>query len=194
VKGKIIVLLSAVLLSSSSLVAQEINNTNLTGFPQHAILNGSNVDTVQMNNGNVHIEIPLWTAQGRGGDSWGAIVYDSKGWSLNGYCDQYGNCNDIPGYSPSTTPGVRFTTSLNYVTYTEEDTAWCGTYPSQGDTGYIGNLTLIDSHGTQHHFYYNPYQYPAPCPTKVPLHIAPGVSQYADDGSGWMAVSDGNWN
>lgn len=102
------ILLSLVFASflSSGAFCQDVDNTNATGVPDHAILNGSNFDSVQMNNGNLHIEIPLWSAKGRGMDSWGALVYDSKAWLLNGSCDQDGNCVDDAESSPKRTPGL----------------------------------------------------------------------------------------
>ena len=46
------------LLAPLSLVAQDANKFNV-GLPANGVFDGSDFDTVQINNSNLHIEIPL---------------------------------------------------------------------------------------------------------------------------------------
>jgi len=50
------------------------------GLPAHGAFSGSDFDNVQLNNGNLHIEIPLYSVGGRGLSVPVSLVYDSKGW------------------------------------------------------------------------------------------------------------------
>lgn len=50
------------------------------GLPAHGSFSGSDFDNVQLNNGNLHIEIPLYSVGGRGLSVPVSLVYDSKGW------------------------------------------------------------------------------------------------------------------
>src|SRR5215471_480679 len=56
-------------------------NTN-TGFPANGAFSGSDFDNVQTNNGNLHIEIPIKTLNGRGEPITYKYVYNSKGWGI----------------------------------------------------------------------------------------------------------------
>src|SRR5207302_8992023 len=66
--------------------AINVANHNSIGFPQNGVFNGSDFDTVQLNNGNLHIEIPLWSLPGRGPSAYLKMVYDSKSWYLKETC------------------------------------------------------------------------------------------------------------
>jgi RHS repeat-associated protein len=61
-------------------VAQGDSATQAIGLPPHGSFDGSDFDTVQLNNGNLHIEIPLYSMGGRGLSVPVSLVYDSKGW------------------------------------------------------------------------------------------------------------------
>lgn len=50
---------------SSGLVFAQIDSSTDVGFPPNAIFDGSNFDSIQTNNGNLHIQIPLWSLPGR---------------------------------------------------------------------------------------------------------------------------------
>src|SRR5437867_11947841 len=56
------------------------------GFPAHADFSGSEFESVQLNNGNLHIEIPLSRTSGRGLSTSFKYVYDSKGWGIKEHC------------------------------------------------------------------------------------------------------------
>src|ERR1700730_13351914 len=70
-------------LSSYASQAQQTDGDAGTGFPQNGVFAGSSIESVQINNGNLHVEIPVWSYTGRGGvESGVSFVYDSKGWEL----------------------------------------------------------------------------------------------------------------
>lgn len=71
-----LLLLSTVRLS----VAQGDTPNQAIGLPAHGSFGGSSIDQVQFNNGNLHVEIPLYTIPGRGLSVPVSLVYDSKGW------------------------------------------------------------------------------------------------------------------
>src|SRR5258707_13208389 len=56
------------------------------GLPAHADFSGSDFENVQLNNGNLHIEIPLSSTPGRGLSTSFKYVYDSKGWGTKEHC------------------------------------------------------------------------------------------------------------
>src|SRR5437868_211631 len=68
------------LLVIASATAQNTNSQN-TGVPPNASLDGTGIESVQLNNGNLHIEIPLFSMSGRGLPVHVSYVYDSKGWA-----------------------------------------------------------------------------------------------------------------
>jgi len=70
----------------SSLHAQTTNSQNV-GFPTNATLDGTGIESVQTNNPNLHIEIPLFALPGRGLSVPVSLVYDSKGWVGNAPLD-----------------------------------------------------------------------------------------------------------
>jgi YD repeat-containing protein len=72
--------------SPQAYVANESN----TGFPANTLHLGSSIDSVQMNNGNLHIDIPYLGMNGRGINVTGHFVYDSKSWSPMLHCDDDG--------------------------------------------------------------------------------------------------------
>ncbi len=59
--------------------AQDTNN-QAVGFPANGSFSGGGIDTVQLNNGNLHVELPLFALPGRGPGVAVKYVYDSKGW------------------------------------------------------------------------------------------------------------------
>jgi hypothetical protein len=64
-------------------VGQTVDNTVNVGLPAYASYSGSQFDSVQMNNGNLHIQIPLRSATGRGLSPQNfSLIYDNKGWQV----------------------------------------------------------------------------------------------------------------
>src|SRR5438445_13586300 len=50
------------------------------GLPVNGAFSGSDFDLVQLNNGDLHIELPLYSESGRGLSTEFKYVYDNKGW------------------------------------------------------------------------------------------------------------------
>src|SRR5579859_7047406 len=76
--------------------AQGVSNASNTGVPENAVLHGSDIDNVQLNNGSLHIDIPIWSYKGRGLDNWARFIYDSHGWYIMTTCSMQGVCTDHP--------------------------------------------------------------------------------------------------
>src|SRR5437899_1482640 len=72
-------LLVLLVLEVASGLAQSTNSQNV-GLPPNATFDGTGIENVQANNGNLHIEIPLYSLPGRGLPVQVSYVYDSKGW------------------------------------------------------------------------------------------------------------------
>src|SRR5438105_203192 len=70
----------AIFVFAFTLHAQNPNNSTNIGQPDNASFHGSDIDNLQLNNGNLHIEIPLYSLGGRGPSATFKYVYDSKGW------------------------------------------------------------------------------------------------------------------
>ncbi|HEV8525690.1 MAG TPA: hypothetical protein VGQ71_14440, partial [Terriglobales bacterium] len=172
-----VAVLNLALFASLAAKGQQITNQNNIGLPLNAVFGGSEFDSVQLNNGNLHIESPLWSAEGRGLDTSFKYVYDNKGWYLREACGRYtcryyatpefGNNMQWRMAAP-TAYRVRWDwivqecdPGFSYVTYT--------------------NYILQEPDGTKHHF--------RPDPAKTGFATG-GCSAlgnlYADDGSGWM--------
>src|SRR5947209_1902226 len=76
------VVLLAILLTCKAALAQTdtIPDPNPAGLPEHAIFHGTDVESVQVNNGNLHIEILLAEIKGRGPSYTVKFVLDTKGY------------------------------------------------------------------------------------------------------------------
>src|SRR6516165_10865348 len=68
---------------------------NNTGFPDNGVFDGDDFESVQLNNLNLHIEIPVWGTKGRGPGAWAKYVYDGNNWYYKTVCSPHGmNCTD----------------------------------------------------------------------------------------------------
>jgi hypothetical protein len=80
----ILILLFVAFISWKPVLAQDVPGqdtaTQAIGLPLNGAFSGSSFDNVQINNGNLHIEIPMYTVPGRGLSVPVSLVYDSKGW------------------------------------------------------------------------------------------------------------------
>jgi hypothetical protein len=74
-----------------------VTNPLNVGFPTNGVFSRSDFDNVQLNNGNLHFEIPLWSDTGRGLAVSFKFVYDNKGWAFRETCDKYGICTEGDG-------------------------------------------------------------------------------------------------
>jgi hypothetical protein len=145
--------------------AQVANNSNV-GLPPNGTFEGTGIENVQVNNGNLHIEIPLFSLPGRGMSVSVSYVYDSKGWW--GY---------IPGDSPTwvkpaqapTTQLWRVSAPLSAGGMIAKAVGKCGMNLSQTIIGY----TYQEPNGTSHPF------------PPVGCSNVTGDFIFAEDGSGY---------
>src|SRR5262245_40171941 len=73
----------AALISPFVLPAQVVTDGNQTGFPPFGSFHGSDLELVALNNGNLHIEIPMSKLPMRGGTYYTyKSVYDTPNWEL----------------------------------------------------------------------------------------------------------------
>jgi RHS repeat-associated protein len=180
--------------------AQIVDDGNQTGFPKHVSFYGSDFDTVALNNGNLHIEIPLYSAKQRGGrtTSW-RFVYDTPTWTLTYFPDRF---NPYWAVNPAQADGsangriVRSDTAsaLNW----RESTITCPFVYDQDQVQYFdvtvrSDFAVLDSDGTKH---------PVPLHTESWTPSGSGTFQYpckasqltgvATDGSGYQVdISNG---
>jgi RHS repeat-associated protein len=174
---------------TSFAVAQAAPNDYQIGTPTHGDFSGTGFESVQLNNGNLHIEIPLWSAAGRGPSVGFNYVYDSLGWGYNETCNRFtGLCTDSVTANPVKAGVVANHLKLTLVSlmgYQVKSTHV--SYTCSGNiqvTNYSYNMSAPD--GTHHHFMPDPIEagpeqgYCFPHPTTL----------YADDGSGWMLQID----
>ena len=68
-------------LATGGMVAAQETGNQAGGLPANGSFQGSDFDSVQLNNGNLHIEIPLYKLSGRGLGASVKYVYDNKGWT-----------------------------------------------------------------------------------------------------------------
>ena len=77
----------SLLLCAFPLAAQtDTANMNAVGFPETGSFTGSDIESVAVGNGNLHVHIPLYSTPGRGVGRAGAMVYDSKDFVLTQNC------------------------------------------------------------------------------------------------------------
>jgi len=164
---------------------QGVPNDYQIGFPPHADFSGTDFENVQLNNGNLHIEIPLWRTTGRGPSVGFKYVYDSLGWGFREQCSRIaGTCTDhVTDHPPFGGGHLIFALVGPQSTYGSTHQ----TFTCPGGLQvliYTYGMTAPD--GTSHHFVPDPVEagsetgYCLPHPNTL----------YADDGSGWSLQLD----
>src|SRR6266705_4135819 len=153
-------------------LAQDVYNEINVGTPPNGLFHGGEIDTVQLNNGNLHIEIPLWTVQGRGPLAPGAIfALDTKQWAAKITYNKNTN---------TTTATIRTELNGTFGGITSGITALSlsstGHVAVPGCTAYTSNYVIRESNGTKHHMIPDPGD---GCPA-----IKSWSVYYADDASG----------
>ena len=128
------------------------------GLPENGTFSGGSIDTVQLNNGNLHIDIPLLHLPGIGMDTDLHLIYDNKVW------------NTQTGTYPQNTSGV-------WTVLRQSRPFWQGMHnlagmlkwgwhpvqwecnenqypysPSSGTATMIDSMTFTDEDGTAHQF------------------------------------------
>src|SRR5467141_1814936 len=86
-------------LSSRPTFGQTLTPDTANGYPEHSIIHGTEIESVQLNDLNLHIELPIYSSKGRGLDSGSFFVLDTKGWGFNSSCS-HGVCTDKPASQP----------------------------------------------------------------------------------------------
>jgi RHS repeat-associated protein len=163
--------------------AQDVYNEINVGTPPNGLFHGGEIDTVQLNNGNLHIEIPLWSVKGRGPLAPGAIfVLDSKEWTSKITIDK--TTGDPIAHIQTEVAGTfgGVWRGLNYVHFSQ--TYHAANLPNC--VAYSSNRVIGEANGTKHHLVPDPGNN---CPAILswPLY-------YADDGSGLIYGSSGVLN
>jgi RHS repeat-associated protein len=169
-------------------LASQVSNQLNTGFPENGIFRGSDIESVQMNNGGIHVEIPIFSAKGRGLNVASRVVYNSKSWTFRTRCFTSGGgfCEDDVSGDPLGYGSLVFAGAFDYMFHASSRT--CQQTQNVFLT-IVGGYTLREPDGTKHHFAPDPLVETA-C---VPPHYTSTV--YADDGSGWIMLintSDGS--
>jgi hypothetical protein len=191
--SRIVLLCSLCLFGTSSAISQVSNQLN-TGYPENGIFHGTDIENVQMNNGGLHIEIPISEVKGRGLSVASKVVYNSKGWTFHTRCFTSGGgfCEDDVQGDPLGYPSLAFFGAFDYEFSKQSSTCTTGGGTGFPDISYtqIGAYTIREPNGTKHHFVPDPLIGRSGC-------IPPSYSAtlYADDGSGWiMHIDTSNGN
>jgi RHS repeat-associated protein len=174
--------------------AQGAPNDYQIGFPQHADFSGSDFENVQLNNGNLHIEIPLWSMNGRGLPVGFKYAYDSKGWGFNEHCGRLsGTCTDTVSPTPGSHGIGPCCANGNHLVLAPigpqsyQINEAIGSYTCSGGVKvltYSYNMSAPD--GTRHHFGPDPIE----AGSEVGYCFPTQTTLYADDGSGWVLQLD----
>jgi RHS repeat-associated protein len=175
---RVFVLLIASLVFRFSAIGQDPSAGNSGGTPSGAYLQGSEIDNVQLNNGNLTIKIPLSATLGRGFSTGQFLIYNSKGYYMSELCTG-STCNFFVKHSRNNQliPSIVSNPGIG---------VGLGTYQTSCDGGvtniFIDNgFSVVEPDGTSHHMVPDP-QGSWGC--QIPLT----TTRYADDGSGWILM------
>jgi RHS repeat-associated protein len=169
---------------AASCFAQTVAGTEGVGLPDNASYDGDKFENVQLNNGNLHIEIPLWSSGGRGIPVGEKLVFDSKGFGFYTLCTPVRDGKICHNYLRYNGGGWRIVGPIDYGIGSERvESRNCGTDqdPSFGEIW--GNFVIYEPDGTRHHV-------PGSVsPNPLCLHYTEKI-YYASDNSGWMLDAD----
>ncbi len=180
---RLLVLVCFTFLITSFAAAQDptqITDGINVGLPENGVFDGSDFDTIQVTNGKLHVEVPLYSSKGRGLDMYVKFIYDAPSYWDNQITNNQGYVYDR--YKMTAGGGWRIATPASFSLSTQFKTM--GVCPVGSGSRIVNtSITLTEPDGTKHHFV--PDQVGLSCYT----NIAGGV-MYADDGSGWMLKVD----
>jgi RHS repeat-associated protein len=165
-------------LQSSLSLAQDVTNEGGIGFPVHGVFSGSDFDSVQLNNGNLHIEIPLWKVNGRGIPVAMKMIYDNKTWKMAVHCPKNGVCTEDVVTQPNTHAIIKVVDPNFYGAGAQLVLNGCGmaipgyTHPIVTEPDGTQHLLKPDNNGT--------------------MMCSYSGTLYAGDGSGWLVQLDPN--
>ena len=169
-------------------IAQGAPNDYQIGFPPNGDFSGTDFENVQVNNGNLHIEIPLWSTTGRGPSVAFKYVYDSLGWDSLVKCNRIsGSCDGkvLPTSPRSGVVGnhLQFTL-VGPLSYQFKHVSQIYTCNGTQSTVYLYSYNMAAPDGTHHHFVPDPIE-AGPEVVYCDGYTHPNTL-YADDGSGWL--------
>lgn len=180
-----IVLLSSSLASGQS-SSTDVNGPTDTGLPVNAIISGSAFDNVRINNGNLHIEIPVISLKGRGQTVVYRYVYDNKGWAFDIDPNVGPPQGPVGTIRPGPTQQFRYLSGPTYaVSFSPQGYKYqCGEF--QGTPEYaqnFGGYALIEADGTKH-----PFQGTiiSALGATTCAGSQPNTTLFSTDGSGWI--------
>ena len=157
------------------------------GFPPNAVFHGSDLDHVNLDNGNLHIEIPLWSTNGRGMPVGYRLIYDSKGFTSTDHCTRDGSCSSVIQAAPGNHLIMLLVGPFGYSMQRKGPLQRCGTQQTD-PTVNVYTSTLFEPDGTSHLMV--PSQYYTN--TSVTCSLWPlNPTLYASDGTGWVSTPTG---
>jgi RHS repeat-associated protein len=174
----------AILFLALGAVAQSVPNELNTGYPENSIFHGTEIENVQVENRNLHVNIPIWSAKGRGLNTGYSFQYNNHGYRLVTHCYTGGGgfCQDTVAADPLSPMVLKGYGPTDYqIVELGGGNVFCAT----GIYAWtIGGFFLREPDGTKHHF----------APDPIRLNGSPGTcaglantsTLYADDGSGWI--------
>lgn len=176
----VVLTLSSLVVLSPTVLGQLIDFNNI-GFPDNGAFDGDDFESVQLNNLNLHIEIPVWSTKGRGPSAWVKYVYDGNNWTYKTFCTPKGNCTDtvVPG-----SPYLHLTFPWNYQ---GRETIKINVSCDNGlaSSNQYSNFTLTEPNGTTHSFVPKVISDPG-----NKCNLPSPSSLQSDDGSGWVVILD----
>jgi RHS repeat-associated protein len=183
--SKVFAACALALIPSHCAVAQVPSQLD-TGYPENGIFHGSEIDNVQFANFNLHVQIPISRSKGRGLNFESSVVWNSKIWTFHTQCFTSGGgfCQDEVQTDPLGFASPAFFGSFDYIFSTNSTTCSAGFnlfYTKNGA------YTLREPDGTKHHFVPDYTTQTASC---VPPPSSYPTTVYADDGSGWIMLTN----
>lgn len=132
--------------------AQQVNPGTETGFPIYGSLHGDSLDVVNLQNGSLHISIPLLTVRERGRSFTWSYIYDTPSWQKV-WVPEPTQQNKNAGFyevSRTTDPDWQFSSpfawTLGYIMVTKACAATGTNYT------YYSQYYVQDPDGTKHQF------------------------------------------
>src|SRR5437762_8524676 len=130
---------------------QGVPNQLNTGYPENSIFHGTEIENVQFQNGNLHVNIPIWAAKGRGLSTGFNFVYDNHGYRFTTHCYTSGGgfCQDTVTIDPLSPMVLQGFGPANYQFGTPKTVSvnCSGTFIYT-----MSGLFLREPDGTKHHF------------------------------------------
>jgi RHS repeat-associated protein len=178
----IAVLGTLVFLSYSSAKAQSTQ----MGFPAYGSFESGPADTVNRQNLNVNLSMPLVTGSARGLGFQASISYNSLFWQNNAgvwsstYFDGYPNW----GWNNNGWSGTQFYGVAGWISVTSNVVGHCMSGRIQYSISHITNVLYTESNGTTHSFPTVDYvETPWPC---TGYGVSGTASGYSGDNTGWF--------